>query len=686
MTERKSNVVTRWGLAAPLFLPLVAVVGVLLGQEWWLLSAGVVLLALVVRLWRVAACAFLCAAIMAVHGSLWQENAEELRSATGLVRITGTVERVMSSSVLIHRGWTQAGVQLRGEGTEHFQVGDAVDVLAERLTTHSAPLPGMFDAPTWMRGQGIAAAFRLVRNEGLPSRPMSLHLIRKWGLDMREALVRRIMPRGTESDARRQVLAALVLGARESAEDETLEGFRRGGCLHAFAVSGLHVGLVWGILWLVIRLLRVRPVVARPVLLVAVGVYVLITGVPVPAIRAYVMLAVAMGAFILRRQGNMLNTWSFAALLILMVAPHQLYNAGFLLSFAVYAAIGVGVRLCMGDRPWFGPDAFIPYRIMSRAELSYKQAELALRGVCVVSLSAWLVSLPITYLCFHTFNTYAVLTNIAISPLLPLVMGAGLLHLALGWIPLLGIATEWVMLRLASVLLAVVGFFGDLPSSYLPAAPPAGAESLLIMGTGYGKSCAMLGNPALVVDVGSESEAQFTVQPALFHTGRTPVALLQTRKLKGLSEGTDAFLKQYPQVLRAPRQGCVETSAGTYTLYAAPPDYTQTPAANQAPVVLWQSATQRVLYVGDAPYAAWSTIPQHERRADIVILGCNPTFPVADSEELRACGAKQIILLPSAAGLKLNTERLAPAHIIRMRSRDVLQLPLAGGDNQALEQ
>lgn len=672
MNGKKINVVTRRGLAAPLFLPLVAVVSVLLGQWWWILGVAVVLLALVVRLWRVAACSLLCAATMAVHGTLWQESAEDLRAASGLVRLTGTVSRVMDGSVLIQRGWSLAGAQLRGEGTSHFQVGDAVDVLAERVPTYSAPLPGMFDAPTWMRGQGIAATFHLVRNEGMPSRPFSLHLIRKWGLDMRAALVRRIMPPGTEADAGRQVLAALVLGARESAEEETLEGFRRGGCLHAFAVSGLHVGLVWGILWALIRMLRVRPVVARPVLLVAVGVYVLITGVPVPAIRAYVMLAVAMGAFILRRQGNMLNTWSFAALLILMVAPHQLYNAGFLLSFAVYAAIGVGVRLCMGDRPWFGPDVFIPYRIMTTAELRYKQAELALRGVCVVSLSAWLVSLPITFICFHTFNTYAVLTNIAISPILPLVMGAGLLHLALGWIPLLGVATEWLMLRLAHVLLAVVGFFGDLPASYLPAVPPAEAESGLIMGTGYGKSCAMLGNPALVVDVGSESEAQFTVQPALFHSGRTPAAVLQTRELKGLSEGTAAFRKMYPQAALSPRRGSVKMAAGTYTLFAAPPDYTQTPAANQAPVVLWVSDKRRVLYVGDAPYAAWCTIPADERRADIVILGCNPTFPVASAEELRACGAKHIILLPSAAGLKLNTERLAPAQIIRMSRRECL--------------
>ncbi|MBR2145425.1 MAG: ComEC/Rec2 family competence protein, partial [Akkermansia sp.] len=228
-----------------------------------------------------------------------------------VVELRATVERCLSRGCVLSTGWNGVRVQLRGEMP--FTPGDVVRVRAAWREAEPPPVRGVFHAADWRHGQGIAASLDYLEGEKL-GKPLSFRTVQHWGLRIRESLARRLMPPGTETDAARQVLCALVLGDKSGAESETLEGFRNGGCLHAFAVSGLHVGLVSGILWFLLKLLRVRPVVIRPMLLVSVGVYVLMTGCAVPAIRAYIMLAVLLAGYMLQRRVNLLNTWSFAAL------------------------------------------------------------------------------------------------------------------------------------------------------------------------------------------------------------------------------------------------------------------------------------------------------------------------------------------------------------------------------------
>lgn len=345
---------------APLFLPLLAVVGAIGGGGGWGISAVAFLLAAAGRAWRVGLCALLCATAAGLHTRMRDERADAFRALAEteeLVQLCGTVERELQRGCVLNTGWNGVRVVLRG--SVPFRTGDLVQVRAIWREPLPASLPGVFDAVAWMQGQGIAASVDFVEGRKL-GKPLSLRTLQSWGLYVRERLARRLMPPGTESDSSRQVLCALVLGDKGSAEFETMEGFRNGGCLHAFAVSGLHVGLVSGVLWCLLRMLRVRPVVIRPLLLVCVGAYVLMTGCAVPALRAYLMLVVLLAGYMLQRRVNLLNTWSFAALLILMVEPSQLYNAGFLLSFGVYAALCIGLRLCLADSPLVRPGFLHP--------------------------------------------------------------------------------------------------------------------------------------------------------------------------------------------------------------------------------------------------------------------------------------------------------------------------------------
>ena len=615
---------SRFIQGAPLFLPLLAVIGAILGGWWYLLALVAVLAAFVHRRWRVGICALLCALVAGVHTDLVEQRAAEFRAtaeAQEMVELRGTVERTLNYGFVLSTGWNGVRVVIRGRTL--YTPGDKVLVRAALQKERPAGVLGLFDAEGWMRGQGYAASLDLIESRKL-GKPFSLRTLQYWGLRVRDELATRLMPPGAESDPARQVLCSLVLGDKSGAAPETMEAFRTGGCLHAFAVSGLHVGLVSGILWMLLRLLRVRPVVIRPLLLVVVGVYVLMTGCAVPAFRAYLMLAVLLLGFMLRRRVNLRNTWSFAALLILLIDPSQLRNAGFLLSFGVYATIFLAVAVCKQETPWFGPDAYIPVTLRTPWEMRVWRFEMGVRGTVIVALSAWLVSLPVTITFFHSVNTSSFLTNIAITPLLPVVMFCGLLHLCLGTLPWLGIVTGWAAQKSAMLLLAVVAWFGELPWAYLPAQQPAPLHSIMMQGISYGSSFTILGNHGLLIDCGTPDTARSRTVPTLFHSGYTPAALLVTSPRASSGGGAEEVRRMWQgiPVIRAhelPAEGgSFETQAGRFVIYPPRAETIQKPS-DYHPIVLWESAAGRVLYIGNADYITYASLP--ELQPDTVILG-----------------------------------------------------------------
>ena len=670
-------------LCAPLFLPLAAVVGAIMDGMWLLLWAVALLLGLGLRLWRISAAVLLCGGVAWLHGELLERSTEgirELSASHGLVQLEGTVEKKMQKGVILGQGLNESRVAVRGEND--LQVGERVMLLAEPISPRGIPMPGLFDSVAWMRGLGIAAEFYLV--EVCHRRPeFSLHRLRYYGLEVRDYLANRLMPPGTEQDVARQVLCALVLGARERAVEDVLDDFRRGGCLHAFAVSGLHVGLFSGILLLLLRWLRCPVRLAHDLVMFGVGAYVLLTGASVPALRAYLLLVLMLAALLLRRRCHLMNAWSAAALAVLMLTPHQLFNAGFLLSFAVYAALCIGLRYGMAESPWFSPDSYIPYRILTRWERAYKNADFWLRGVVVVSVSAWLAAVPITLVCFHSFNTWSILTNIAITPILPVVMFCGLLHLGVGWMPLLGIITDWMAVKSAGVLLAVVSFFGGLPAAWLPAALPAEQQEVLVVGSGFGQSFTVLGNHGMVINPGSEANVSFRTFPAIFHSGFTPSVILQTRPSKSYTAGAELLLKQFAgaelysvDALPAERKS-IRTGVGVFTLFPAGKDYPRRLADSRMPIIHWDHSPEwRVLFVGNAPADAWYRMPEDKRHAELLILGRHPVQPLS-LEDIRAVGAGYIIQLPGAERT-IRPEHIAPAVLIEMKDEDWLKISPEG--------
>ena len=285
------------------------------------------------------------------------------------------------------------------------------------------------------------------------------------------------------------IAAALLIGDRRYVSDATYDMFRQSGLAHLLAISGLHMGLLcFGVIGFLRALMALWPVPASwfPVHKyaalagIAVGLaYVLLSGLSVSAIRAFLMAMLILAAWLVDRLGLTLRNVGLAAGVILLANPFALFSAGFQLSFAATTALVIwfeGWRHRAGRRQNGGTDG------------SARRAGRPMRWVGDLILASCLASaatLPLTAQHFGTITPWGVLANLAGIPLTGLwIMPAGLLVLATQFLPvpdwLSGLAL-WVMQLGIDMLVMVAGLFADLPASPLRV-PPPGAMVLVAAG------------------------------------------------------------------------------------------------------------------------------------------------------------------------------------------------------------
>lgn len=145
------------------------------------------------------------------------------------------------------------------------------------------------------------------------------------------------------------MLNAMLFGDRAGLNHALRLGFERTGSFHLFVVSGMHVALLAGGLFWLMRRLRVREWLATLVTLSVTLGYALLTGFGAPVQRALWMTAIFLCARLLSRERRVLNALGAAALGVLVWSPGALFEASFQMTFLVIVAIG-GIAVPLGER------------------------------------------------------------------------------------------------------------------------------------------------------------------------------------------------------------------------------------------------------------------------------------------------------------------------------------------------
>jgi competence protein ComEC len=150
------------------------------------------------------------------------------------------------------------------------------------------------------------------------------------------------------------MLNAMLFGDRAGLNKSQRVGFERTGSFHLFVVSGMHVGLLAGLVFWLARRLKLHDWLATLLTIVLTFGYALLTGFGAPVQRALFMTTVFLMARLLSRDRNVLNALGAAALAVLVLSPSALFEASFQMTFLAIVAIG-GIAIPLGER------SFLPY-------------------------------------------------------------------------------------------------------------------------------------------------------------------------------------------------------------------------------------------------------------------------------------------------------------------------------------
>ena len=233
------------------------------------------------------------------------------------------------------------------------------------------------------------------------------------------------------------VVSALTLGYREDLDKDVQRAFSASGAMHVLAVSGLHTGIVWGIvIWLLTLGGWRKPLweekgkrwVLSMTAIVLIWVYAFVTGLSPSVMRSSLMLSFWSLSGLLDQYTSRWNPLLAAAVVILLINPLALWSVSFQLSFAAVAGI-----------------MLIGQRMQSTIVLKGRGLQY-IGGLLLVSVAAQMATIPLTLHYFGQTSNYFALTNLIVIPMAWIILLLGFGTLALSWCVVgewLGMATKW---------------------------------------------------------------------------------------------------------------------------------------------------------------------------------------------------------------------------------------------------
>ena len=243
----------------------------------------------------------------------------------------------------------------------------------------------------------------------------AVHSFRQKAFDCRERVLAIYRHLGFQGDDF-AVLSALTVGYKEGLSEEMRESFSVSGSSHVLALSGLHIGFLYALLWFCLRWLPGRwraMAVLRTLLIIAfLWGFAFFTGLSASVVRSVFMFSLFALSGLSRRKNFSLNTLSAVAFFMLLCRPVWLFDVGFQLSFCAVTAI-----LLLQPRiyRWFpGVHSRIGHYLCS---------------LMSVSIAAQIGTAPLVLLYFSRFSTHFLLTNLLVIPLVSFIMYATVIML-----------------------------------------------------------------------------------------------------------------------------------------------------------------------------------------------------------------------------------------------------------------
>ena len=242
--------------------------------------------------------------------------------------------------------------------------------------------PGCFDYRLYLQTCGIGTVMTASRIELLKEKPMCyLHLTSQM-----KARFEKKLDSYTDQEVK-SLAMAMLFGDRSAMSEDTYEDFQKNGTAHILAVSGLHIGIVYGFFAFLWRGKKGTLFYCGALLFLL--SYMALANFSLSVVRAGIMIMLHLGARLLHRRYDLLSAAAFTFLLMLCYNPFQLFHIGFQLSFLAIASLGVILPFIQ---------QFYQGLFLSSLAIQAGMAPFTAYAFNYVSLGAFFANLPVIFL------------------------------------------------------------------------------------------------------------------------------------------------------------------------------------------------------------------------------------------------------------------------------------------------
>lgn len=251
--------------------------------------------------------------------------------------------------------------------------------------------------------------------------------------------------------------AAITVGDRAALSGEDIRALRYSNLAHLLAISGLHMGLFAGAVFVCLNRIFTSLPFQKSFLnakqwaalgaIFAAALYLTFSGFGVATIRAFLMMSLLFGAVYLNRPALSLRIVSLAAMIILVISPHSVLHVGFQMSFAATAALIAVFSFITNHALWHRPRRFLGLR-------------QSMASLVISSLVAGAATAPLTAFHFNMLSGYGLWANLAAVPLMSFIVMPAFLVALILWPIGLEAPALWVMSQGIAMILRIAHYFG----------------------------------------------------------------------------------------------------------------------------------------------------------------------------------------------------------------------------------
>ena len=259
----------------------------------------------------------------------------------------------------------------------------------------------------------VLGALLMQRAQQESPQPSRLDRSKIYFLEQRSKLLDRLSESGVDGSAY-AVVAAMALGDKSQLTTELRDAYAISGASHILALSGLHLGIIYTLLSLLLSRRRWQ-VISQVVIIVCIWLFVFLVGMSASVVRSAVMITVYALLSLGHRDKMSVNTLAFAAIVMLLFNPKSLFDVGFQLSFMAVLAILLFYPLF--ESVW-SQQFLLGHRLFRW-----------LWTTLAVSCAAQIGVAPLIAYYFGRISCYFLLTNLVVVPAATLILYLSLLVL-----------------------------------------------------------------------------------------------------------------------------------------------------------------------------------------------------------------------------------------------------------------